>query len=119
LSHAAAFSAFLQKRSFLKTFVCVLVCDSIFMTTLTLQRFLKLMVLLLAVTALLVWTRAERAQPKPVAQPPCTTSFPLPNPSDVGARKFEKTLYDFLDQRCYDKWVADSRIRDSGPFIGG
>jgi mono/diheme cytochrome c family protein len=88
--------------------------------TLTLQRFLKLLVLLLSLTSLLVWTRGEQAQTQPAAElPPCTTPFPLPNPSEIGARKFEKTLYDFLDQRCYRNWVADSRIRDSGPFIGG
>jgi len=37
----------------------------------------------------------------------------------MGAKKFEKLLYSFLDQGCYRKWVADSQIRNTGPFIGG
>lgn len=49
---------------------------------------------------------------------PCS-SFPLPNPSDVGVKKFEKMLYAFLENRCYKNWVADNRIRNSGPFIAG
>jgi hypothetical protein len=50
---------------------------------------------------------------------PCEVSFPLPNPSDLGVRKYEKLLYAFLDKRCYRNWTADSQIRNTGPFIGG
>lgn len=46
-------------------------------------------------------------------------SFPLPNPSEIGVKKFEELLYAFLENRCYKNWVADSQIRNSGPFIGG
>lgn len=49
----------------------------------------------------------------------CDIPFPLPNPSDIGPRKFEKLLYSFLEKGCYRGWVSDARIRDSGPFIGG
>lgn len=49
----------------------------------------------------------------------CDIPFPLPNPSDIGSQKFEKLLYSFLEKGCYRGWVADARIRDSGPFIGG
>ena len=49
----------------------------------------------------------------------CGISFPLPNPSDIGTQKFEKLLYSFLEKRCYQNWVADNRIRDTGPFING
>jgi len=46
-------------------------------------------------------------------------SFPLPNPSEMGVKKFEKLLYAFLENRCYKNWVADNQIRNSGPFIAG
>src|SRR3989442_4717682 len=49
----------------------------------------------------------------------CDLTFPLPNASDIGTRKFEKLLYAFLDQGCYKNWVADAEIRNTGPFIGG
>ncbi len=49
----------------------------------------------------------------------CDITFPLPNASDIGTRKFEKQLYAFLDQGCYKNWVADAEIRNTGPFIGG
>lgn len=49
----------------------------------------------------------------------CDIAFPLPNPSDYGARKYEKLLYDFLDKGCYKSWTADPQIRNTGPFIGG
>jgi len=49
----------------------------------------------------------------------CEISFPLPNPSDIGAKKFEQLLYSFLDQGCYQSWVADSQIRNTGPFLNG
>src|SRR5215813_3171129 len=60
-------------------------------------------------------SRAQQSSPTSAA--PCTTSFPLPNPSDIGAAKFEKLLYAFLDQGCYKSWIADRQIRNSGPFI--
>jgi len=88
--------------------------------TVTLQRTLKLLILLLGVSALLTWTSGQRAQTQPVAGPPrCSISFPLPNPSRIGARAFEKLLHDFLTQGCYRTWVADSQTRNSGPFMNG
>ena len=33
-------------------------------------------------------------------------SFPLPNPSEIGVKKFEKLLYAFLENRCYKNWVC-------------
>src|SRR6266852_5700751 len=49
----------------------------------------------------------------------CDISFPLPNASDIGTKKFEKLLYAFLEKGCYKSWVADARMRNTGPFIGG
>jgi len=49
----------------------------------------------------------------------CRISFPLPSPSSMGVAKFEALLRDFLLQGCYKGWVADSQIRNSGPFING
>ena len=49
----------------------------------------------------------------------CDISFPLPNPSETGADKYEKLLYTFLEQGCYKAWVSDSQIRNTGPFING
>src|SRR5258708_31104908 len=55
----------------------------------------------------------------PAAAKRCEIAFPLPRPSDLGAKKFEKLLNSFLDQGCYRSWIADSQIRNTGPFIGG
>ncbi|HEX3084476.1 MAG TPA: cytochrome P460 family protein, partial [Pyrinomonadaceae bacterium] len=63
---------------------------------------------------LFVSVRLGQAQTRP-----CSVSFPLPNPSDIGATNFEKKLYEFLEQGCYRNWISDNRIRDTGPFIGG
>src|SRR5258708_30241875 len=60
---------------------------------------------------------AQTAAPRQAKR--CEISFPLPNPSDIGVKKFEKLLYSFLDQGCYRSWVADSQIRNTGPFING
>lgn len=49
----------------------------------------------------------------------CEVPFPLPNPSEIGVDKYEKMLYAFLEQGCYKKWVSDSQIRNTGPFING
>lgn len=49
----------------------------------------------------------------------CDIPFPLTNPSELGVKKYEKLLYDFLEKGCYKNWVADSQIRNTGPFIGG
>ncbi|HJZ81980.1 MAG TPA: cytochrome P460 family protein [Pyrinomonadaceae bacterium] len=75
-------------------------------------------IILFALTcaAFVLVCQAQTPQATPQAQR-CTISFPLPNPSDIGTAKFEKLLYDFLDQRCYQNWVADRQIRNSGPFI--
>lgn len=58
---------------------------------------------------------------KPAPPPPngCGIAFPLPNASEIGTKKFEQLLYAFLEKKCYQNWIADARIRDSGPFIGG
>ncbi|MGB7924056.1 MAG: hypothetical protein WCF57_12485 [Pyrinomonadaceae bacterium] len=49
----------------------------------------------------------------------CDIPFPLTNPSELGVKKYEQLLYAFLEKGCYKKWVADSQIRNTGPFIGG
>jgi hypothetical protein len=66
-------------------------------------------------------SRADEAQTNPAqtTSKRCEISFPLPNPSDIGAKKFEKLLYSFLELGCYRNWVADRQIRNTGPFIGG
>ena len=51
-----------------------------------------------------------------VVQNPCR---PLPLPSSITVPEFEKLLIPFLQNRCYQKWVADREIRDTGPFIYG
>ncbi len=79
-----------------------------------------LFVTVLAGLAAVLISRVNEAQTNPVpAIKPCDMSFPLPNPSDIGARKFEKLLYSFLEQGCYRSWIADRQIRNTGPFIGG
>ena len=76
--------------------------------------------------ASLLVIEAEASRDKPQGQQSsgsqentCGISFPLPNPSDIGDKKFEKLLFTFLEKRCYQNWVADSQIRNTGPFIGG
>jgi hypothetical protein len=82
-------------------------------------------VTLLADLAVLLVTAAIALPPSRAQAPPqtpakrCEISFPLPNPSDIGVKKFEKLLYSFLDQGCYRSWVADSQIRNTGPFLNG
>jgi len=49
----------------------------------------------------------------------CDIPFPLPNPSATDDKKYEQLLYAFLEKGCYKKWVKDSQIRNTGPFIGG
>jgi len=62
-------------------------------------------------------SHAQNPSPTPVKR--CDISFPLPNPSGIGTRKFEQLLYAFIDQGCYRTWVADSQIRNTGPFVNG
>jgi hypothetical protein len=80
-----------------------------------------ILVILVAGAAALRFSRVNEAQTGPVqaTSKRCEIPFPLPNPSDIGATKFEKLLYSFLEQGCYRSWVSDNRIRDSGPFING
>ncbi len=84
-----------------------------------------LIVTLLAAFATLIVTSTMKVPPShaqnasPAAAKRCEIAFPLPRPSELGAKKFEKLLYSFLDQGCYRSWVADSQIRNTGPFIGG
>ncbi len=69
---------------------------------------------------LVLYTRGGETQSlQTTALSPACGSFPLPNPSQIGAQKFEKILQAFLENRCYKNWVADNQIRNSGPFIGG
>jgi hypothetical protein len=60
---------------------------------------------------------AQSPAPAPVKR--CEIAFPLPHPSDIGTKKFEQLLYSFIDQGCYRGWVADSQIRNTGPFLNG
>jgi len=48
-----------------------------------------------------------------------TCDFPLPRPSEVRGDDFEKLLYAFLEKRCYQNWVTDREIRNTGPVIAG
>jgi hypothetical protein len=83
--------------------------------------FRLLLVTVLAGLAAILLSSVNEAQTNPAQTTikRCDISFPLPNPSDIGAKKFERLLYSFLEQGCYRTWVADSQIRNSGPFIGG
>jgi hypothetical protein len=83
--------------------------------------FRLLIVTMLAGLAAVLVSRVNEAQTNPVQTTikRCDISFPLPNPSDIGAKKFEKLLYSFLEQGCYRSWIADRQIRNTGPFIGG
>ena len=69
----------------------------------------------------LLTSRVNEAQTNPVQATSnrCDMAFPLSNPSDIGTKKFEKLLYAFLEIGCYKSWVADARMRNTGPFIGG
>src|SRR5262249_28412181 len=83
------------------------------------QRTIPLTFLFL-ILAIVVWVNNQSyAQPAIQDGSPqrCRISFPLPNASDIGTTKFEKLLYEFLDQGCYKNWIADRQIRNSGPFI--
>src|SRR6267142_1351328 len=80
------------------------------------------LLLLTLLVGLAVWlvSAIDESQAGHAQVPPqCDMSFPLPNPSDIGTAKFEKLLYSFLDKGCYKAWIADSQIRNTGPFIGG
>jgi hypothetical protein len=59
---------------------------------------------------------SEAQQVKP--NDACDT-FPLPRPSEIGSRAFEKILYRFLEKRCYQNWITDREIRNTGPVIAG
>ncbi|MAT68869.1 MAG: hypothetical protein CMJ58_05040 [Planctomycetaceae bacterium] len=54
---------------------------------------------------------------KALAQPP--VAYPLPRPSTMAVRDFEKILFRFLLQRRYIElgWKRDKGVRDTGPFI--
>ncbi len=82
-----------------------------------------ILVTVLAVFAAFLVASAIDSQPSHAQSPTpakrCEIAFPLPRPSDIGTKKFEKLLYSFLDQGCYQSWVTDSQIRNTGPFING
>jgi hypothetical protein len=83
--------------------------------------FRLLLVTVLAGLAAVLISRVNQAQTSPAQTTikRCDIAFPLPNPSDIGAKKFEKLLYSFLEQGCYRSWIADRQIRNTGAFIGG
>jgi hypothetical protein len=56
---------------------------------------------------------------QPANQSNCDISFPLPRPSEIGTKAFEKILYAFLEKRCYQNWTSDREIRNTGPVIAG
>src|SRR6266436_4985191 len=74
---------------------------------------------MLLVSSIIKSPPSHAQNPSPTSAKRCEIAFPLPRPSDIGAKKFERLLYSFLDQGCYRNWVADSQIRNTGPFIGG
>ncbi len=102
--------------------ICVLVCDAASraqdsgMNYPIILRLLSVIVLVSVVA--LVIGRVNLAQTKPAPRR-CEISFPLPNPSDIGTAKFEKLLYEFLEKDCYQSWISDNQIRNTGPFIDG
>jgi hypothetical protein len=53
------------------------------------------------------------------ASPQAAQCVALPLPSAVGMVEFERRLIPFLKNRCYQKWVADREVRDTGPFVAG
>ncbi len=52
-------------------------------------------------------------------QGPAAQCAQLPLPSAVGVVEYERRLIPWLKARCYQKWVADREVRDTGPFVGG
>ncbi len=81
---------------------------------------LFLVTLVIGVPSILLATRHEAKSSHASRQTGvCRISFPLPNPSDMGVAKFDSLLRDFLLRGCYKSWVADSQIRNTGPFING
>ncbi|HKO59966.1 MAG TPA: hypothetical protein VJV03_02300, partial [Pyrinomonadaceae bacterium] len=81
----------------------------------------RLSILIVLIGLVSVFAKAGRETVRREIQPVDNrcSPFPLPKPSEIGARKFEKLLYAFLENRCYKAWIADSQIRNSGPFIAG
>lgn len=81
---------------------------------------LLLILLVFGVASIFVRGRNEQPQSSAITQTgKCDLSFPLPNPSALGAKQFDKLLYSFLEKGCYKAWVRDSQIRNSGPFVNG
>ncbi len=80
----------------------------------------QLLLLTLVIGIVVVCVRSGESAPQgqeAVAQGPCDIKFPLPSPSSLGDRQFDKLLATFLQKGCYKGWVADNQIRNSGPFI--
>ena len=61
-------------------------------------------------------TAAAKLPPKDFGQP-----ANLPRPSSMTVNEFEQTLFDFVNQRQYQKlgWMVDKGVRDTGPFLNG
>jgi hypothetical protein len=74
-------------------------------------------VILLAVIGLAFPAGGDAQQVHPNSA--CDIAFPLPRPSEMGTRAFEKILYAFLEKRCYQNWTTDREIRNTGPVIAG
>ncbi|HKP38822.1 MAG TPA: cytochrome P460 family protein [Pyrinomonadaceae bacterium] len=80
--------------------------------------FLRLtLILTLAIIGLMI-PFGRDAQPAK-ADNACDIAFPLPRPSEIGTKAFEKILYAFLEKRCYQNWTTDREIRNTGPVIAG
>ncbi len=81
---------------------------------------LLIAIFLLGLVSVLARDSQESKPPRPVspAESGCGP-FPLPNASEIGVKQFEKLLLKFLENGCYKSWIADSQIRNSGPFIAG
>jgi hypothetical protein len=83
-----------------------------------LRIFLRLtIVILISVLGFVLPMGSDAQQVSPNAA--CDITFPLPRPSAIGTRAFEKTLYAFLEKRCYQNWTTDREIRNTGPVIAG
>ena len=63
------------------------------------------------VTFILISGTAVTAEPQPK-----NIKFPLPNPSELGAKEFSDRLNKFLVQRGFAKWHQDNSVRTTGAF---
>jgi cytochrome P460 len=78
---------------------------------------LVLRLTLLGVLTVIAFSLPFRSDARQTSRQPC--DFPLPPPSEMRGHEFEKLLYEFLEKRCYQNWVTDREIRNTGPVIAG